>query len=65
MDDPSRLPRLVPDESDVLGTGEAIEALQELMELIWEDAGYPSRVKAHADQADKLLWAMKNRLGRR
>ena len=53
MDSPS-LPYLVREEEEYQ-VQTALEALQNLMYLIREDAGYPERINAYADQADKLL----------
>lgn len=50
----SSLPYLVREEEEHR-VQTAIEALQNLIYLIREDAGYPERINAYADQADKLL----------
>ena len=61
----SPTPYLIRNDEDKHEKMEALEALQNLLELIREDVQYPSRVKVHLDRADKLVRTMRHEIWRK
>lgn len=62
MDSQGLPPAVCADEDVKHASKETVDALQNLLYLIREDAGNAHRVRAYLDIADKVLWNMHTRI---
>jgi adenylate cyclase len=61
MDSP-KVPDIVEEEDLREKASNTLEALQDLVELIREDASHPDRIQTYSNHAERLLQALRNDL---